>query len=72
MSFGLPNAPTVFIGCMDWIFRPYLNKFMVIFIDDYIFIYSKTEEAHEEHLKIALQILRRWKLYASYLSVAFG
>ena len=64
MSFGLPNAPTVFIYYMLWNFRPYLNKFVVVFIND-ILIYSRIEEAHKEHLRIVLQILRGWKLYAT-------
>ena len=48
---------------MNWVFRPYLDKFVVIFIDD-ILIYSKTEEEHSEHLRIILQSLREHKLYA--------
>ena len=62
MSFYLPNALAVFMDYMDWIFRPYLNKLVVVFIDD-ILIYPRTDEAYKEHLKIVLQILRGQKLY---------
>ena len=55
---------------MNWIFNPYLDKFMVVFIDD-ILIYSRTEEVHEQHLKIVLQILRRRKLYAKLSKCEF-
>ena len=64
MSFGLPNAPTVFMDYMVWIFKPYLNKFVVVFVDG-ILIYSRIEEVHKEHLRIMLQILKGRKLYAT-------
>ena len=56
MPFGLTNAPTFFMNLMHRIFSPFLDKFIVIFIDD-ILIYSKNEQEHEEHLRIVLQIL---------------
>ena len=63
MSFGLTNAPAVFMDYMNRIFRPYLDKFVIVFIDD-ILVYSKTEEEHADHLRTVLQILRDRKLYA--------
>ncbi|WVZ52451.1 hypothetical protein U9M48_003506 [Paspalum notatum var. saurae] len=63
MSFGLPNAPAYFMHLMNRVFMDYLDKFIVVFIDD-ILIYSKTEEEHEVHLRLVLQRLREHKLYA--------
>ena len=63
MSFGLTNAPTIFMDYMNRIFHSYLDQFIVVFIDD-ILIYSKTKREHEEHLRTVLQILRTRKLYA--------
>jgi hypothetical protein len=57
MSFGLTNAPAYFMYLMNKVFMEYLDKFVVVFIDD-ILIYSKTEEEHEEHLILVLQKLR--------------
>ena len=63
MPFGLTNAPTTFMDLMNRVFRPYLDQFVVVFIDD-ILVYSKDEQEHEQHLKIVLQTLREKKLYA--------
>jgi len=63
--FGLTNAPTTFMCLMNSIFNQHLDKFLLVFIDD-ILVYSKTEEEHEEHLKIVLQTLRKHKLYAKF------
>ena len=63
LPFGLTNAPAVFMDLMNRVFRPYLDQFVVVFIDD-ILIYSKSLQAHEEHLKIVLQILKEEKLFA--------
>ncbi|WVZ52311.1 hypothetical protein U9M48_003384, partial [Paspalum notatum var. saurae] len=63
MSFGLTNTPAYFMNLMNKVFMEYLDKFVVVFIDD-ILIYSKTEEEHEEHLRLVLQKLREHKLYA--------
>ncbi|GJS46992.1 putative reverse transcriptase domain-containing protein [Tanacetum coccineum] len=63
MSFGLTNAPAVFMDLMNPVCKPYLDKFMIVFIDD-ILIYSKSKEDHEEHLKIILGLLKQEKLYA--------
>ena len=61
--FGLTNAPAVFMCLMNKIFTPCLDKFVVVFIDD-ILVYSATQEEHEQHLRIVLQVLRNNQLYA--------
>ena len=63
MPFGLTNAPTALMDLMNRVFRPYLDQFVVVFIDD-ILVYSRDEQEHEQHLKIVLQTLREKKLYA--------
>jgi hypothetical protein len=63
MSFGLTNAPAYFMNLMNKVFMDYLDKFVVVFIDD-ILVFSKSEEEHEEHLRIVLQTLREHQLYA--------
>ena len=70
MSFGLMNAPAIFMDYMNRIFRPYLDKFVVVFIDD-ILVYSKTEWEHAGHLWLVLQILREKKLYAKLSKYEF-
>jgi len=62
MPFGLTNGPTTFMDLMNRVFRPHLDKFVMVFIND-ILIYSKIEEDHVEHLRTMLQILREHKLY---------
>jgi hypothetical protein len=57
MSFGLTNAPVYFMYLMNKVFMEYLDKFFVVFIDD-ILIFSKMEEEHENHLRLALEKLR--------------
>ena len=61
MPFGLTNAPTVFMDYMIRIFRPFLDKFVAVFIDD-ILVYLKSKEEHKEHLIIVLNMLRQKKL----------
>ncbi|GAU51456.1 hypothetical protein TSUD_413530 [Trifolium subterraneum] len=70
MPFGLTNAPAVFMDYMNRIFQPYLDKFVVIFIDD-ILIYSKDPQEHAEHLRIVLNILREKQLYAKFSKCEF-
>ena len=63
MPFGLMNAPATFMDLINRVFRPYLDQFVVVFIDD-ILVYSKNEEEHEKHLRIVLQTLREKQLYS--------
>ncbi|KAL0536801.1 hypothetical protein IC582_025763 [Cucumis melo] len=65
MSFGLTNAPAVFMDLMNRVFKDFLDTFVIVFIDD-ILIYSKTEAEHEEHLHQVLETLRANKLYAKF------
>nr|GFB21880.1 putative reverse transcriptase domain-containing protein [Tanacetum cinerariifolium] len=70
MPFGLTNAPAVFMDLMNRICRPFLDKFVIVFIND-ILIYSKNKEDHEEHLRIILEILQKEKLYAKFSKCEF-
>ncbi|KAE8723570.1 Detected protein of unknown function [Hibiscus syriacus] len=70
MPFGLTNAPAAFMDLMNRVFRPYLDQFVVVFIDD-ILIYSRTEAEHDEHLKIVLRTLREHRLYAKLSKCEF-
>ncbi|MCI48932.1 RNA-directed DNA polymerase (Reverse transcriptase), partial [Trifolium medium] len=70
MSFGVTNAPAIFMDYMNRIFHPFLVKFVVVFIDD-ILIYSRRKEEHEEHLRQVLQILREKELHANPLKCEF-
>ncbi|KAA3484268.1 DNA/RNA polymerases superfamily protein [Gossypium australe] len=63
MPFGLTNALAAFMDMMNRVFQPYLDQFVVVFIDD-ILVYSRTEEEHDSHLRVVLQILREKQLYA--------
>jgi hypothetical protein len=70
VPFGLTNAPAIFMNLMNKIFMPYLEKFVIMFIDD-ILIYSKDKEEHAKHLRIALQTLREHQLYAKFSKCEF-
>ncbi|KAK1668817.1 hypothetical protein QYE76_056976 [Lolium multiflorum] len=70
VPFGLTNAPAIFMNSMNKIFMKYLDKFVIVFIDD-ILIYSKNKEEHAKHLKIVLQILREHQLYANFSKCKF-
>jgi hypothetical protein len=70
MSFGLTNAPVYFMYLMNKVFMEYLNKFVVVFIDD-ILVYSGSEEEHEEHLRLALKKLQENRLYAKLSKCEF-
>ncbi|GJY85766.1 retrotransposon protein, putative, ty3-gypsy subclass [Tanacetum coccineum] len=70
MSFGLSNAPAIFIDLINRVFHEYLDIFIIVFID-YILVYSKTREEHEDHLRIVLETLRWKKLYAKFSKYDF-
>ena len=70
MPFGLTNAPAAFMDLMHRVFQPYLDQFVVVFMDD-ILIYSQSEKEHEDHLRIVLQLLRDHQLYAKFNKCEF-
>nr|GEX47934.1 putative reverse transcriptase domain-containing protein [Tanacetum cinerariifolium] len=70
MPFGLTNALAVFMDLMNRVCKPYLDKFMIVFIND-ILIYSKDEKEHEEHLKAILELLKKEELYAKFTKCEF-
>jgi hypothetical protein len=70
VPFGLTNAPAIFMNLMNKIFMPYLDKFVIVFIDD-ILIYSKDKTEHAEHLRLVLQTLREHQLYAKFSKCEF-
>jgi hypothetical protein len=68
--FGLTNAPTTFMCLVNNVLNKFLDKFVLVFIDD-ILTYSKNKEEHPEHLKLVLQVLREHKLYANFSKCDF-
>ncbi|WMV23780.1 hypothetical protein MTR67_017165 [Solanum verrucosum] len=70
MPFGLTNGPATFMDMMNRVFKPYLDRFVIVFIDD-ILVYSRTYEDHEQHLMMVLQALREHKLYAKFSKCEF-
>ena len=70
MSFGLTNAPATFMDLMNHVFRSYVDRFVVVFIDD-IVVYSKDREDHDTHLRVMLKTLRKEQLYAKMSKCEF-
>ena len=70
MPFGLINAPTTFMALMNHVFHDYLDKFIVVFIDD-ILVYSTMAAEHKKHLEAILQRLREKKLYTKFKKCEF-
>jgi hypothetical protein len=70
VPFGLSNASVVFMCLMNGMFKEYLDKFVIVFLDD-ILIYSKCEEDHEKHSRMVLKVLREHKLYAKLSKCIF-
>ena len=70
MPFRLTNAPAAFMDLMHKVFQPYLDQFVVVFVDD-ILIYSQSEEEHEDHLRVVLQLLRDHRLYTKFTKCEF-
>ena len=70
MPFGLTNSPAAFMDLMHRVFQPYLNQFVVVFVDD-ILIYFQSEWEHEYHLRIVLQLLRDHQLYGKFSKCEF-
>ena len=70
VPFGLSNTPAIFMCLMNGVFRDYLDKFVIVFLDN-ILVYSNSEEEHEQHLRMVLQVLREHQLYAKLSKCSF-
>jgi hypothetical protein len=70
VPFGLSNAPVVFMFLMNGVFKDYLDKFFIVFLDD-ILVYSKSKEEHENHLRMVFQVLRENQLHAKLIKCSF-
>ena len=70
MPFGLTNAPAIFMDLMNRVCKPYLDRFIIVFIDD-ILIYSKTRADHEQHLRSTLELLKKEQLFAKFSEYEF-
>ena len=70
MPFRLTNAPAAFMGLMNCVFRPYVDQFVVVFIDDFL-VYSNDREDHDTHLRVVLETLRKEQLYAKLSKCEF-
>lgn len=70
IPFGLTNVPAVFMDLMNQVYKPYLNKFVIVFIED-ILIYSRNQEEHAEHLRTILELLKAEQLYAKFYKCEF-
>ena len=70
VPFGLTNAPAAFMALMNGVFQPYLDKFVIVFIDD-ILVYSKSKQEHQQHLTVVLQTSRENQLYAKLSKCEF-
>ena len=71
MPFGLTNALAAFMDLMNCVFRPYVDQFFIVFIDD-ILVYSKDRENHNTHLRVVLETLRKEQLYAKLSKCEFS
>ena len=70
IPFRLTNAPTAFMDLMNRVFRPFLDQFVIVFIDD-VLVYSRSKEEHEQHLRVILQTLREHRLFAKFSKCKF-